>query len=69
MPFLEMFIHYDGEAHPCCWSPRPVGDLRDNTLEEIWHGDVMQSVRGDLVEGKVPAICSGAACPYLKGQA
>jgi MoaA/NifB/PqqE/SkfB family radical SAM enzyme len=68
MPFLEMFVHYGGAVHPCCWSLNPVGHLRNATLEEIWGGDVIRDTRADLVAGKVPKVCVGAACPYVKGQ-
>ncbi|MGA2880611.1 MAG: radical SAM protein [Bryobacteraceae bacterium] len=68
MPFLEMFVHYEGAVHPCCWSLKPAGDLRDATLEEIWTGDTLREVRDDLVAGQVPHICKGAACPFVKGR-
>jgi MoaA/NifB/PqqE/SkfB family radical SAM enzyme len=68
MPFLEMFVHYEGAVHPCCWSLQPAGNLRDATLEEIWKGDTMSEVRNDLVAGQVPKLCEGAACPFVKGK-
>ena len=68
MPFLEMFVHYEGAVHPCCWSLRPAGDLRNETLEQIWTGDTLREVRHDLVEGQVPKLCAGAACPWVKGK-
>jgi MoaA/NifB/PqqE/SkfB family radical SAM enzyme len=68
LPFAEMFIHYEGAVHPCCWSLRPAGDLRDATLEEIWTGDTMREVRNDLVAGQVPKLCAGAGCPFVAGK-
>lgn len=65
MPFLEMFVHYEGAVHPCCWSLRPAGDLRDSTLEEIWRGDTMREVRNDLIAGQVPKLCEGALAVRL----
>ena len=68
MPFLEMFVHYEGAVHPCCWSLRPAGNLRDETLEEIWTGDTMGEVRHDLMAGQVPKLCAGAGCPFVRGK-
>jgi MoaA/NifB/PqqE/SkfB family radical SAM enzyme len=68
MPFVEMFVHYEGAVHTCCWSLRPAGDLRGATLKEIWTGDTMRDVRDGLVAGQVPKLCVGAACPFVKGK-
>lgn len=68
LPWIELRMTYKGEVHPCCWSPQPIGNLKTETLESIWNNEAVQEMRSDLIEGKVPSLCSGAACPYLKGK-
>jgi MoaA/NifB/PqqE/SkfB family radical SAM enzyme len=67
LPWSEALIHYDGDVAPCCWG-KPFGSLRHGALEEVWNGSVAQETRSDLIEGCVPKICSGAACPWINGK-
>lgn len=68
LPWKELRITYDGDVFACCWGPRPIGNLRTQTLESIWKGVAMQQMRADLIEGVVPDLCSGAACAHVMGQ-
>ncbi len=34
-----------------------IGDIAEQTLDEIWHGDELASYRSDWVEGKLPKVC------------
>jgi MoaA/NifB/PqqE/SkfB family radical SAM enzyme len=66
LPWKELRITYEGDVFACCWGPTPIGNLRDSPIQEIWNGPTMQNMRSDLINGKVPLWCVGAACPYLK---
>ncbi len=68
LPWVELRMTYTGEVHPCCWSPQPIGSLRKEPLESIWNNEAIQQMRSDLIEGKIPELCSGASCPFLKGR-
>ena len=67
LPWQGLNIRYEGDVQSCCWQPRPIGNIRDASLESVWIGDGLKELRNDLVEGRVPRACSGAGCAYLKG--
>ena len=41
-----------GEAYPCCLGEmeHPIGDMRKNTLEEIWHGEKYKQMRQNMLD-------------------
>ncbi len=55
-----MLIRYDGDVHPCCQSyalgGQPVGNLRQQTLAEIWNNQQMQRMRELHVAGRASEI-------------
>ena len=62
-----MYIHYDGTVFPCCYiyPEEPVGNLKKNTLTEIWNSDKMVQlreahIRGDLSQYKACQNCPAA---------
>jgi len=38
IPWVHSFIAHNGDVHPCCVSPRVLGNLKEKTFEEIWNG-------------------------------
>jgi MoaA/NifB/PqqE/SkfB family radical SAM enzyme len=67
LPWVELRVGYQGDVHPCCWSPQPLGNLRNETIENIWNNEATHDVRSDLINGNIPRRCSGAACPHIQG--
>jgi len=51
-----------GDVYPCPFVPRPVGDLRRRTLEEIWHDAACAAIR-EAPWRRPPPACQ--ACPDL----
>jgi len=50
-PWRTMVILYDGTVVPCCLDfngALPVGDVHNNTVEEIWNGPVYNKMRDDF---------------------
>jgi radical SAM protein with 4Fe4S-binding SPASM domain len=50
-PWRTMVILFDGTVVPCCFDfngVMPVGDVRKNTVEEIWNGPVYNQMRDDF---------------------
>jgi MoaA/NifB/PqqE/SkfB family radical SAM enzyme len=68
LPWKELRVTYDGDVFACCWGPRPIGNLRTQTLESIWNSVAIREMRSDLMEGVVPDLCSGAACRWVGGK-
>lgn len=67
LPWKELRADYSGKVTACCWGPRPIGNLRTSTMEEVWNAPVIREMRTDLLNGNVPAACVGAACQVLAG--
>ncbi len=46
-----------GNVQPCCWLPDyHLGNIKDQTLKEIWNSSPIQKLRREFIEGK-PQIC------------
>jgi MoaA/NifB/PqqE/SkfB family radical SAM enzyme len=55
-PFTGLATREDGAVKVCCRSA-PIGNIQDNTLEEIWNNDAMQLVRRQVLNGERPEVC------------
>jgi radical SAM protein with 4Fe4S-binding SPASM domain len=62
-----MYIHYDGTTFPCCYTypEEAVGNIKRNTLEQIWNSEKIvrmreAHVRGDLRDYPVCRNCPAA---------
>lgn len=55
----------DGNVRQCSWTvDGHIGNLQDNTMYEIYHGERAESVRNRLLKGDY-SLCKVDACPYL----
>jgi len=51
-PFVHMYAHTTGKVMTCCaGEDGEFGDLKLNTLDEIWHNDKFKQLRKDFIEG------------------
>jgi radical SAM protein with 4Fe4S-binding SPASM domain len=59
-PWIHLHAYPTGEAYPCCHAEMayPVGHCKENTLEEIWHGDAMKKLRQDMLSETPNAACT-----------
>ena len=64
-PFTGLATREDGAIQACCRS-HPIGFIQDQTLEEIWNGDVMKDLRRKVLSGERPSHC--APCFNLEDQ-
>jgi molybdenum cofactor biosynthesis enzyme MoaA len=64
-PFTGLATREDGAIKVCCRS-HPIGNIQDNTLEEIWNGETMQRIRKQVLTGYRPPEC--APCFNLEDQ-
>jgi hypothetical protein len=66
----EMFFMVDGRAVLCCWDAFArgiIGDVHNQTVEEIWLGDLNQKYRGLLDRGQRDKIHLCSKCDAFKG--
>ena len=64
-PFTGLATREDGAVKVCCRS-LPVGNIKCQSLEEIWNNDVMQQIRKQVLNNERPAEC--APCFNLEDQ-
>lgn len=65
----EMFFMVDGRATLCCWDAfgkSIVGDVKQNTVSEIWLGETNQRHRGALARGAREEIVLCSRCDAYK---
>jgi radical SAM protein with 4Fe4S-binding SPASM domain len=60
MPWVHMHAFPDGRAYPCCLADywHPVGDLRKNTMAEVWNQDAYKTMRQNMLEDKPCKECT-----------
>jgi MoaA/NifB/PqqE/SkfB family radical SAM enzyme len=52
LPFSQLFLNNKGKINPCGGLRHiELGDIKDNNLEEIWHGKPMQDLRQSHLDG------------------
>jgi organic radical activating enzyme len=60
IPWIHLHAYPDGRAYPCCISTmeNPIGNLRENTIEEVWNGSPYKGMRKNMLEGKPCKECT-----------
>ena len=50
-----LYVRYDGLAHPCCYmyAETPVGDLRTQSLMEVWNSPAIVELRKAHLDGDI----------------
>jgi MoaA/NifB/PqqE/SkfB family radical SAM enzyme len=64
-PFTGLATREDGAICVCCRS-HPIGNIENNTLEEIWNSDNMKRIRYQVLNGYKPPECE--PCFSLEAQ-
>jgi MoaA/NifB/PqqE/SkfB family radical SAM enzyme len=67
-PFENLETTPSGDVHFCCpaWLPKPIGNLKDATAEEIWNSPAARDIRASIHDGSY-RHCSRMHCPKLSG--
>jgi MoaA/NifB/PqqE/SkfB family radical SAM enzyme len=63
-PWKNANILANGEVKPCCWCKGDIGNLNEETFEEIWNGTKMVELREHILEDKIHPMCKNAPCVY-----
>lgn len=67
-PFFSLVIHADLQVSVCCvdWAKKAVvGNLRHNTLKEIWNGDALHTFRLKHLQGRRHEYEACKNCTFL----
>ena len=59
-PWLHLHTFPNGNVYPCCLTPMeyPIGNLNQQTLEEVWNSEPLCKIRKQLVAGEEPESCN-----------
>jgi radical SAM protein with 4Fe4S-binding SPASM domain len=59
-PWLHLHSYPTGSAYPCCQADMkyPIGNLRQNTMKEIWNDAPMKKMRQQMLNGKAVDACT-----------
>ena len=60
LPWTHMHAFPDGRAYPCCLADywHPIGDLRKNTMAEVWNQEPYRALRTNMLEDKPCKECT-----------
>lgn len=57
-PWVYLDILPDGIVVPCCSNPTELGDLKTQSLAEVWNGNAMKQLRLDMLKDQLPESCA-----------
>jgi MoaA/NifB/PqqE/SkfB family radical SAM enzyme len=65
-PFTSCEITSMGDVIVCCydWLPLIIGNIRKNTIQEIWNGEKANALRATILDGSYK-YCNNQTCLYL----
>jgi MoaA/NifB/PqqE/SkfB family radical SAM enzyme len=58
LPFSGLFLGSDGGLRPCCSLRGDLGNINNNTVEEILQGDISTSIRKSIINNEWHPMCS-----------
>lgn len=68
LPTTSFVVLYDGRVFPCCHpfahQKLQIGDLRKESVADIWNDRQMRNLRVGLRAGDVPEICRNCSCAH-----
>jgi MoaA/NifB/PqqE/SkfB family radical SAM enzyme len=68
-PWDSLLITTDGYVYNCCYQNEPIGSLEQSSIDEIWNGPMLQSIRASTSQHKPHENCvnhAGSICPFLQ---
>jgi MoaA/NifB/PqqE/SkfB family radical SAM enzyme len=62
-PFETLSVRDDGSCWMCCtsWLPYSIGNLNEQSFDEIWHGEVATTIRNSILDGSF-RYCNHTVC-------
>lgn len=60
MPWVHMHAFADGRVYPCCFGDyhEPMGNLRENTMEQVWNNHKYQQLRKNMLNDLPSSVCN-----------
>jgi radical SAM protein with 4Fe4S-binding SPASM domain len=57
MPWMGLMVESDGNVKVCCYTSPYVGNLDEQSFEEIWNSEPLKELRRSFVEDRPPEGC------------
>ena len=57
VPWAHTVISHEGNVHPCCVSTRVLGNIYEQSFEEVWRGEAFREFRTALKSTNPPTEC------------
>lgn len=64
-PYNHLHFDPDGNVRVCSWTNIKIGNVFENTIEEIWHGEQADKFRKSC-EDNTFKYCNKESCPFLE---
>jgi len=59
LPWIHTEFTTEGTAKPCClYRGEPMGNLKEESLMDIWSGEKYNNLRQEFLDGKMPSGCA-----------
>ncbi len=59
MPWIHYHVSDNGKAKACCIANIPLGNVNEQSFDEIWNGKPIQDLRTKFLKGEIDKRCSG----------
>ena len=64
-PFTRVRCTCEGHLSMCCFHRNgTIGNIVNNTFDEIWFGNIAESIRAETQKGKLHELCKCPGCPF-----
>jgi MoaA/NifB/PqqE/SkfB family radical SAM enzyme len=67
LPFTSIFLGPDGGIKPCCSSRMNLGNLNEQSIDEILQGEIATSIRDSIIEGTWHKACGQCKEQEIRG--
>ncbi len=57
MPWIHLHVGNHGKVNACCVANINYGNINDQSLEEIWNGEAVQTIREEFAKGEIDKRC------------
>ena len=64
-PFDGMYFMPDGNVSVCGWTDATIGNIIEEDIDSIWHGEIAERVRASVKDGSY-RYCRKESCPFLE---
>ena len=64
LPWSAILVEVDGTVKCCCFQKIPLGNLNEDTLEDIWNGSMFVALRAAISSGDYKTFCL-SDCPHV----